>query len=75
MEHATMYLHPWRPRKRRRFWIWLLCLTIAFAVSWSLYSKQQEFVARVRGLPTPTPTEISAREYMAVGDAAFWDGA
>jgi len=70
-----MYLHPWRPRKKRRFWPWLLSLAVAFAVAWGLYTKQQEFVERVRGpLPTPTPTEISAREYLVVGDAAFLDG-
>ncbi len=70
-----MYLEPWRPRRKRSFWPWVLSVAIAVSTGWYLYSKQTALLEAVRGpLPTPTPTEIGPAEHVAVGDSLFFEG-
>ncbi len=70
-----MYLRPWQPHRRKSIWPWFLAVIVAVAVGWFLYSKQREIFEAIAGpLPTPTPTEISAREYVAEADRAFERG-
>src|SRR5690554_3539609 len=70
-----MYLEPWKPRRKRSAWPWVLSVIIAFSTAWSLYSRQTAILEAVRGpLPTPTPTEIGFAEHVAVGDSLFWEG-